>query len=97
MISTLEIDGTITKNNNEISKVQSNLYKNLYSEKLNQSNGSYQNSLDSFLDSKNIQKLDEKQKEICDRKINETEILKSLIYLHNGKTPGTDGLPTDFY
>ena len=53
--------------------------------------------MDSFLECKNIPKLDEKQKEICDRKIDETEILKSLKYLHNGKTPGTDGLPTDFY
>ncbi len=92
LISTLEIDGKITKNNNEISKAQSNFYKNLYSEKLNQFNESYQNSLDSFLESKNIPKLDEKQKEICHRKIDETKILKNLKYLHNGKTPGTDGL-----
>ncbi len=33
----------------------------------------------------------------CDHCITEIEILNSLKQLHNCKTPGTDGLPPDFY
>ncbi len=37
------------------------------------------------------------KKEYCDQEIIESEILKSIKTLKNGKTPGTDGLPPDFY
>ncbi len=42
-------------------------------------------------------KLFDEQKEYCDQPISESEILKSIKTLTNGKTPGSDGLPTNFY
>ncbi len=74
-----------------------NTFQNLYSEKLNSSNENYKNSLNDFLINNNILKLSNSEKELCDQQIAEKEILNSLKQLHNGKTPGTDGLPPDFY
>ncbi len=37
------------------------------------------------------------ERDSCDHCITEKEILNSLKQLHNGKTPGPDGLPLDFY
>ncbi len=37
------------------------------------------------------------EQDSCDHCIIEKEILNSLKQLHYGKTPGTDGLPPDFY
>ncbi len=42
-------------------------------------------------------KLTSEQKEACDKPINESEILKSIKKITIGKTPGSDGLPSDFY
>ncbi len=35
--------------------------------------------------------------EYCDKPISQSEILKSIKELSNGRTPGSDGLPTDWY
>ncbi len=42
-------------------------------------------------------KLTSEQKEACDKPINESEILKSINKISNGKTSGSDGLPSHFY
>jgi hypothetical protein len=42
-------------------------------------------------------RLTDEQKEACDMSITESEILKSIKALSSGKTPGSDGLPADFY
>ncbi len=42
-------------------------------------------------------KLTNDEKETCDKPITESEILKSIKHLSSGKTPGSDGLPADFY
>ncbi len=50
-----------------------------------------------FFNDVNLPALTLEQKEYCDQEIIESEILKSLKILKNGKNPGTDGLPPDFY
>ncbi len=37
------------------------------------------------------------EKTFCDKLICEADILKSIKNLPSGKTPGSDGLPADFY
>ncbi len=37
------------------------------------------------------------ERESCDKPISRSEILISIKELSNGRTPGSDGLPTDWY
>jgi exonuclease III len=97
LISSLEIDGKITSNSTAITEEQTRFYKNLYTEKLNTKSTSYTDAESILFNNQSGTKLTELQKEFCDNDINESEILKSLKALKNGKTPGTDGLPPDFY
>ncbi len=64
---------------------------------MNLNNVIYKDSLSDFLANNNIKKLTNFEKDSCDQPITEIEILTSLKQLHNGKNPGTDGLPPDFY
>ncbi len=41
--------------------------------------------------------LSNEERESCDKPISQSEILKSIKELSNGRTPGSDGLPTDWY
>ncbi len=88
------------KNNQRTPKHSCSLkifFQNLFSEKLNSLNTTYKDSLNDFLINNQIKKLTNLQKESCEKPITENEILDSLKKLHNGNTPGTDRLSTDFY
>lgn len=41
--------------------------------------------------------LTQENKELCECDLSKVEIIKSLKDLQNGKTPGDDSLPADFY
>ncbi len=97
LISTLAINDNIVKNLMEISEAQSDFFQGLYSEELNERDHNYKNSLNEFLLNNGIPKLSIEQKETCDKPISESEIFKSIRNLSSGKTPGSDGQPTDFY
>ena len=97
LITSLEVDGNIIKDQKNIAQAQKNFYQNLYSEKLNSSDASYNESLNNFLKNNKTRKLTNAEKDSCEQPITEKEILIALKQLHNGKTPGTDGLPPDFY
>ncbi len=81
----------------DISKAQSQFYKDLYSEKLNETNQSCKDSLEIFLKNTKIPKLSEEQNNLCDKPITEKEILESIKNLATGKTPRSDGLPAEFF
>jgi len=97
LISNLEINGTLTSDQQKITKEQHHFYSSLYEEKLNHKDKAYMNSINNLFEGIQCPKLSETQKNFCDNSINETEILKNLKLLKNGKTPGTDGLPPEFY
>ncbi len=100
LISILEVNGKFIKKttkNTNISKAQTDFYQNLYSENLNEQNDNYHNSLNDFLNNNEIPKLNIDEKTFCDKPIDEADILKSIKNLPSGKTPGSDGLPDDFY
>ncbi len=97
LISSLEVDGKLIKDQNNIAKAENDFFQKLYSEKLNWNDDSYKESLNDFLINNNTKKLTNQEKDTCDQDITENEILTSLNQLCNGKTPGTDGLPPDFY
>lgn len=52
---------------------------------------------DMFLNNTEIPKLSENQKEKCDLDVTLTEYSEALKELPNGKSPGCDGLPAEFY
>ncbi len=97
LITSLEVDGKLIKEQWNIAEAQKYFFQNLCLEKLNPSNENYKNSLNDFLMNNNIHKLSNSEKELCDQPIAEKEILSILKQLHNGKSLGTDGLPPDFY
>jgi exonuclease III len=97
LITTLNINGTITKDQKDISNAQHSYYKNLYSEKLNSTDQDYKSNLEKFLECDTIPKISQPQKEDCEKDFTENEILCALKELHNKKTPGSDGLPPEFY
>ena len=97
LISNLEINGTITSDQEKITNEQARFYSSLYTEKLSENEDAYHKATELFHNNIECPKLSENQKHFCDNNINETEVLTNLKNLKNGKTPGTDGLPPEFY
>jgi hypothetical protein len=81
----------------EILEYEEAFYKKLYQ---NPDQGNepqkYNNARDFFMDG-NVPSISDEQKIECDQEITESEIGKSLLELKNGRSPGSDGLTTDFY
>ncbi len=77
---------------------QKKTYKKLYSESERQISfddlGETENI---FLQNNTLPKLDEDDKEDCDAPLTLEECGLALMGLANGKSPGSDGLPVDFY
>ncbi len=96
LITQLEVDGNIITDPSEILKEEKRFYEKLYKENLDTHDPEYIYSTESIL-LNDIKKLTDEEKELCDAKVTEKEILNSLKELKNGRTPGSDGLPSDFY
>ena len=57
-----------------------------------------QREIDDYLSKVKLEnKLSQKQKNDCDKEISEKEVGKVIQNLKNGKSPGCDGLTTEFY
>jgi len=94
LITRLEVDGDIIENPSEILDKQRSYYKDLYSSKMKQNKG---NELEYFLDDSWIKKITEEQKQKCEGLITEQEVKVVIRNMKNNKTPGTDGIPAEFY
>lgn len=90
LISKLEIEGETVTDPKEINKHIKTFYENLYGP--NEVNDELLENV--LLD---IPKLAQEDSDITKGLITYSECLKSLKSLPNGKTPGIDGLTTDFY
>ena len=78
----------------EILKEEKKFYESLYrSTKINPN--SFKNS--PFFNSENVTTLSEEEKKSCEGLINDEECINALKDFDNNKTPGTDGLPAEFY
>jgi hypothetical protein len=89
-ITVLDINGKVVTNEKEIMQGIKEYYENLYS-----GNSINQAKLDKILEK--APKLTENQRELTKGLITYKECLNALKSLSNGKTPGQDGLTTDFY
>lgn len=98
VISQLQIDNKIIESPKEILDEEKKFYSNLYTESLSIHDDTYKKSSDYFFDEKDtFPNLDSVQKDMCDKEITEREITESIKELKNGRTPGSDGLPSEFY
>jgi exonuclease III len=96
-ISTIHLDdGTIVTDPAKITQCQKEFYETLYSD--NSQNNLQRNQANvHFLNQNNMPKLDEDEKTLLEQEITINEIAQAIADLPNGKTPGTDGFPVDFY
>ena len=84
-------DGTYSSNINVILNEQKQFYKHLFT-----SEGSDQQESNTLLDNVD-QVLNNDQKEICDADISEEEIKNAIKILKINKSPGDDGIVSEFY
>ena len=86
----LNVNGTIINNQSNILLNQKTFYENLY-KKREQIPSSY-----NFFNN-NITKLEDEHKQSCEGLLTEVECANSLKLMNNNKSPGSDGLTTEFY
>ena len=86
----MNIKGTIITDQKDILNEEKSYYENLFSKK-DLKNTSY-----NFFDN-NVEKLDEIEQHMCDGLLTEHELATALKDMKNQKSPGSDGLTTEFY
>ncbi len=83
LISQLNVNGKVIKDQKNIYNAQKNIYQNLYSEILNSNDISYKDSLDNFINKNPMKRLSDEEHMLCDRPITENKILQCLKNLNN--------------
>lgn len=91
-IHQLRIDNIVCDDANQIANFCSNFYKNLYSSQYCDDNTV--SFLEPLVDINPINTADQ---EFCDRPISLKEIVDSINNVKNNKSPGVDGLTSEFY
>ena len=69
-------------------------YRNLYSSKIDSPNEKYDHI---FFEASTVKKLNQLEQDSCEGPLTKTECLKALKEMDSNKTPGSDGLPAEFY
>ena len=90
LIDKLETESGIVTENEEVIDECKKYYTNLYKEEEIDDN-----LTDYFM--REVPKLNDIDKDICEGLITKEECLNSLNKMQNGKSPGSDGLPKEFY
>ena len=92
-IKSLIINDKLVNNQNEILRCEKSFYQNLYSEKSNFE----LNQLNRYLKNIDSPKITNETRKMCDNDITEEEYFLALKDLPNKKSPGSDGIPVEFY
>ena len=92
-IRTLMYEGDRITNQEKILTIQREFYEKLYSQDSNHTLNEYNNFLQQIV----FPTISQETKSTCDAKITLDEIKEAINDLPNNKTPGTDGLPIEFY
>ncbi len=90
-ISKLNINGAITEDQRKTADFCSSFYKELYSSKFSPT------AAENFLNSLSVKMISEVDREHCDRPISPQEVQRAINQLKNNKSPGSDGLSSEFY
>ena len=86
-------NGTVTNDKFKNLREQMEYYKVLYTLAIYAENSN--DAVSSFLE--NITSLENTDQQTCEWKVSAEECLKALNDFQNEKSPGTDGLPAEFY
>jgi exonuclease III len=97
MTTLIDDDGETTNDLKEIANQQQSFYQNLYQEKDKYTVRQVQEANKQFLDDIDIKQISDDDKDVLDLEITPEEIALTLKDLSNNKTPGSDGLGTNFY
>ena len=89
-ITRLNVNGKDITNQSDIRSAQHHFYSNLYKKKRTESS-----TINFFNDS--IKKLNQNNKLKCEGKLTEYECANALKQMQNSKSPGSDGISTEFY
>jgi hypothetical protein len=97
-ISTLhKEDGTVVTEQKEIMNCQYQFYKSLYSQPECNNTQERTEANNYFLEQEGMTKIDDVDKESLEQEITYEDIAKATQELSNGKAPGSDGFPVEFY
>ena len=90
IISRLNVNGTLITNQKSILSEEKQFYEKLYSKK------EQINSTIDFFDN-SLPKLSENDRNSCEGILTEQECVKAIKEMKNQKSPGSDGITTEFY
>ena len=92
-------DGNNTYSNcDEILNFISDYYENIYKSPPSKNKSVNENAiLNQFLNSNNVNHLNDNERDFSDITISEQELLATLKTMKNGASPGLDGLPIETY
>ena len=88
----LSINNSLTTDPTVILAEQKRFYEDLYASKC-----ANNNAIETFLMNLDIPKLTDEQKDSCEGKIHQEQCKSILDSFQNNKTPGSDGIPIEFY
>ena len=96
LISQLEIDNKIVRDDKLILKHEKDFFNKILSQNI-PLDENFDKNCKEFTQSKNIPKITTDERDQCESSILECEILAGLKGLKNGKSPGSDGFSAEFY
>ncbi len=97
LISQILVDNNLITDPTEILKAERQFYENLYKNPHENNDDLFERNAEIFTTDSNIPKISEDDKIKCEEYVTENELLKSVKLLRNKKSPGSDGLTTEFY
>ena len=97
MQSLVTDNGQLVSEFKDVLNEQLNCYSSLYSSRETVESWDSELVDQFFINDNNIPKLDEEDRALCEGKISEGECVEVIKTFKNGKSPGTDGLPIEFY
>ena len=97
LISKIKFDEDILTDPQDILNEERSFYHNLYSLPMKSDQNTDTSDKQSFLENNSLPQLNETDKARCENAITERELLISIKAMKNGKSPGCDGLTSEFY
>jgi hypothetical protein len=94
LISQLQVGNEIISEPKSILVEENKFFTHLYKEVEHKN---FEQECLKFTNNEAIPKITESQKQFCDSEITEEELTKCIKFFKNKKSPGTDGLPAEFY
>ena len=97
VISKLKVGDDLVTDPHKILEEEKKFYKDLYSENISHTETEVTDATNFFLEDNDLPKVDEECKNKCEALITEAELLRGVKAMKKNKSPGSDGLTSEFY